>query len=208
MDPPARSELQPEPVAARFVGGMNVPSTLGRLNATVPLAVLTIADGRLRLHPRPFPFPMFTDFEVPLREIAAAFPLRGTLMTSGVGIELSDGLLAYFWTLSNQGPVLAALHQHGVRIDQTPRRAIGALKGQFGWVRIWRRTPSSSVAQLSGLSRVTVALLPFSAVVGLAAAAGLGASGPPTGWVGSLFLVAGSILTVSLWLRQRQSRRD
>src|SRR5579872_1495099 len=71
---------------ARFEGGMNVPSAIGgRLNATIPLVVLTI-DDTLRLHVRWF-VAMFSDFEVPIREIATAFRLSGRFMTRGVGFE-------------------------------------------------------------------------------------------------------------------------
>ncbi len=77
---------------AEFVGGMNVPSQLGgRLNATVPMVRLTIDGDTLRMHPRFLTAAMFSDFEVSLSEIVAAFRLRGTFMTSGVGFELSDG---------------------------------------------------------------------------------------------------------------------
>src|SRR5580692_11227176 len=112
---------------------MNVPSSLGgRLNATVPLARLTIGMEDLRIRLRSFARVMFSDFEVPLDEINSAFRLRGTFMASGVGFELSDGQLAYFWTLGDKDRILAVLRQRGVRIDPVPRRAIGSLSGQLG----------------------------------------------------------------------------
>jgi hypothetical protein len=49
---------------AEFVGGMNVPSTLGgRLNATVPPALLTIGENTPRIRPRLFGRVMFSEFE-------------------------------------------------------------------------------------------------------------------------------------------------
>jgi hypothetical protein len=41
---------------------------------------------------------IMTDFVVALDQVAAAFRLRGTIMTPGVGIQLRDELVAYFWT--------------------------------------------------------------------------------------------------------------
>ena len=112
---------------------MNVPSSLGgRLNATIPLARLTVGEEKLTMQPRSFAR-MFTEFEVPLKEIAAAFPLTGTFMASGVGFELSDSQLAYFWTLGEKGRILAVLQNRGVRVDPVARRAAGALLGQLGF---------------------------------------------------------------------------
>ena len=106
-----------------FVGGMNVPSALGgRLNATFPLVALTIGEATLRMHPRWLAGAMFSDFEVPLHEITAAFLLRSAFLRSGLGFELSDGQPAYFWTFQNKGRVLAVLQQRGVPIDRVPRR--------------------------------------------------------------------------------------
>ena len=113
---------------------MNVPSALGgRLNATVPLAVLTIGEDTLRMHPRWFAGAMFSDFEVPLNEISAAFLLSGTFMTSGVGFQISDGQLAYFWMLGEKSRILAVLQQRGVLIDPVPRRANWRIVGPI-WV--------------------------------------------------------------------------
>ena len=124
-----------------FGGGMNVPSTLGgRLNATVPLALLTIGENTLQIRPRLFGRAMFSDFEVRLDQITAAFRLKGTFMTSGVGFELSDGQVGYFWTFRDQARLLSALRQRGVPIDPVPRRATGALSGQFGLLSKWGRS--------------------------------------------------------------------
>ena len=63
-----------------FVGGMNVPSALGRFNATWPLATLVITDESIRLRPRAFARVFSGDYDAPLSEIAVALPLRGLLM--------------------------------------------------------------------------------------------------------------------------------
>jgi hypothetical protein len=146
---------------------MNVPSSLGgRLNATLPLVRLVIGESTLQLQPRWFAKIMFSGFEVELNQIAAAFPLKSSFMAAGVGFQLTDGQLAYFWTLSNQQRVLAVLRQRGVPIDLVPRRARGSMSGQFGM--LWRmgRDPNSTVAKLPGLSRPLNALFPLFAVGG------------------------------------------
>ncbi len=147
---------------------MNVPSTLGgRLNATVPLALLTIGENTLQIRPRLFGRAMFSDFEVRLDQITAAFRLKGTFMTSGVGFELSDGQVGYFWTFRDQARLLSALRQRGVPIDPVPRRATGALSGQFGLLSKWGRS-TLSVAKLPGFSRPMSVLMPFFMLVGIA----------------------------------------
>lgn len=146
-----------------FTGGMNVPSRLGgRLNVTIPLVRLTISDGTLRMQSE---ISMFTGFEVPLREITCAFRLRGTPMTAGIGFELSDGHLAYFWTWKATTPILAALHGHGIVIDPEPRRARGALFGQFAMLfNSGQDASPSRVAELPGYSPMVQRLLPLSIV--------------------------------------------
>jgi hypothetical protein len=182
---------------------MNVPSSLGgRLNATIPLARLTVGEEKLTMQPRSFAR-MFTEFEVPLKEIAAAFPLTGTFMTSGVGFELSDSQLAYFWTLGDKGRILAVLQNRGVRVDPVARRAAGALLGQLGFG--WKLDGSpSSVAKVPGYSRTMTALFPLFLVAGLVVLVIFAMTGDPFAW----FLVAiGTVSIVRmlvLWQRHRK----
>jgi uncharacterized protein DUF2510 len=190
---------------AEFVGGMNVPSALGgRLNATVPLALLTIGENTLRIRPRLFGRAMFSDFEVRLEEITAAFRLRGTFMTSGVGFELSDGLLAYFWTRRDQARLLSALQQRGVFIDPTPRRATGALTGQLGLLSNWGRSPPS-VAKLPGFSRPMRVLMPFFMLAGIAVIAIFASMGTPFGWFVAALGAVGLAQSLVAWRRNRNS---
>lgn len=185
-----------------FVGGMNVPSTLGgRLNATIPLAALTMSEVSLRIHPRSFAAVMFSDFEVPLREITVAFRLGGSFMTSGVGLELSDGQLAYFWTRRDQDRVLAGLQQRGVLIDLAPRRATGALSGQLGSLWKWgRKTPS--VAKNPGLAKPAKVLMPFFMLAGIAVIVVFASMGSLFGWVVAGIGVVGFARSI-VWRRSR-----
>jgi hypothetical protein len=188
---------------AELVGGMNVPSALGgRLNATVPLVVLTIGEATLRMDPRSFAGAMFSDFEAPLHEITAAFLLSGSFMTSGIGFELSDGQLAYFWTRRDQGRVLAELQQRGVLIDPVPRRAIGALSGQLRSLWNWGRS-TPSVAKLPGLSRPMKVLMPCFMVVGIAVIVIFASMGTPFGWFVAALGAVGFAQSVVSWRRNR-----
>jgi hypothetical protein len=188
---------------AEFVGGMNVPSTLGgRLNATVPLALLTVREKTLRIRPRLFGRAMFSDFEVRLNEITAAFRLRGTFMTAGVGFELSDGQVAYFWTLRDQDRLLSALQQRGVSIDPVARRATRALSGQFGL--LWNRGRSTrSVAKLPGLSRPMRVLRPFFILAGIAVIVVFASMGTPFGWFVAALGAVGFANSLVMWRRNR-----
>ena len=165
---------------ARFIGGMNVPALPGgRLNATMPFAVLTIDSDALTLHFRPFPIPTFSDFRVLLSNVATAFRLWGSPLAVGIGIELSDGQVAYFWTW-RQEAVLAALGQRGIPIDPAPRRAVGSLRGQFILYR--RPTKVPDVADLPGLSRQMMLIAPALLVAGIAIAAWFVSMGGASGW--------------------------
>lgn len=139
-----------------FVGGMNVPSAMGRVNATIPLAELVLDGEELRLRPRWFGARYVTEFRVRLDQVRSAFRLRGRFMTSGVGFTMTDGQTGYFWTLSQADEVLAALRERGVTIDPQPRGANA----------LWRILPTSTtVATTPVPHRVFVWLIPVGVVV-------------------------------------------
>lgn len=104
---------------ASYVGGMNVPIALGRLNATAPLARLTIDEHTLVMRT------WGTSFEASLRDIDVAFQLTGGLLTPGVGVTLRTGETAYFWTWGREkkSAILGDLMAAGVRIAPERRRA-------------------------------------------------------------------------------------
>jgi hypothetical protein len=146
---------------------------------------------------------MFSDFEVPLRQITAAFMLRGSVMTSGVGFELSDGQLAYFWTYRDKQLGLAALHQRGVRIDPAPRRATGSLWGQLGLGSNWGRS-TPSVAKTPGFARPAKALMPFFMLVGIAVIVMFASMGTPFGWFVAVLGLVGLVQSIIFWRRSRK----
>jgi len=116
---------------------MNLPSrSWGRFNATMPLAVLTVGPDKVSLHLHGINRAVSTSnlrsswwrrhlpgILVDASEIMVAYRLKGELLTSGVGLELSDGRVVYFWTLRDQDRVLIALGRSGITIDSVPRPA-------------------------------------------------------------------------------------
>jgi hypothetical protein len=123
-------------------------------------------------------------------------------MTPGVGFELSDGQVGYFWTRRDQDRVLAVLQQRGVLIDPVPRRAFGALRGQLGLLWRWRR-PDPSVAKLPTLSRPMWMLLPFFMAAGLAVIFVFASMGTPFGWFVAAVGALGLVQWLVFWRRNR-----
>jgi hypothetical protein len=86
----------------------------------MPLARLSLSDGRLSIRPR-LAQGMLASFDVAVGEITAAFPLRGRVLTAGVGLTTHPDQTAYFWTWRG-GRVLDALRAEGVNVEAERRR--------------------------------------------------------------------------------------
>jgi Flp pilus assembly protein TadB len=125
-------------------------------------------------------------------------------MTSGVGFELSDGQVGYFWTLRDQDRLLSALQQRGVSIDPLPRRATRALSGQFGLFWNWGRS-TRSVAKLPGFSRPMRVLMPFFMLAGIAVIVVFASMGTPFGWFVAALGAAGVARSLVTWRRHRNA---
>jgi len=114
-----------------FIGGMNVPWTsrlrmVRRFNTFWPFASFTINDSHVILQPRLLREMVHADFVAVLSDISFAFPLSGHPFTSGIGLDLFDGRIAYFWTRRHRQAALDSLGQRGVILDSTPRDASAA----------------------------------------------------------------------------------
>lgn len=107
-------------------GGANVATDHGRMNATSPLAVMTLTQSALTLGFRPKlvgrVFGLTTSLWRP-GEIVAVYPVRGRLLrfNRGLAIESTTLPLAYFWTKRPEA-VLAALGEHDVPVDWAERQ--------------------------------------------------------------------------------------
>jgi hypothetical protein len=115
----------------RFIGGASLPSKRwGRINASMPLASLTLDDSGLLLRLRGrLGRSAESQFAVRPSDIASAYPLRGRIFGSGVGLDLIDGRFAYFYSVRHGSQVLRALASRGVSIDEEPRSAFRRLIG-------------------------------------------------------------------------------
>ena len=108
-----------------WTGGANMVGALGRMNATSPLAVLTVSIDALSLRLRPAPVAAVFGVErldTARQSVHEVFPASGRMRASGVGIVVGDDPVAYFWTTDREG-VLAALAQYGYPVSWQERLA-------------------------------------------------------------------------------------
>lgn len=115
----------------RWTGGANIPAPIGRLraarlNATWPLAELTVDEGRVRLRIR-LVGALWRRFGTgPLdwsaAEVAEVFPCRGRFGTGGVGIRTVAAGTSYFWTGEGAG-VLEDCRRAGFTVTHQVRPA-------------------------------------------------------------------------------------
>jgi hypothetical protein len=121
--PPPELELAPS-AAMRWTGGANVPGSLGRINATSPLAVLELTGPSLHLYFRPRPIARLFGIgpvTATNSDNLEAFPVKGKLGASGVGVGRSGDAVVYFWTTQRE-EVLQALASAGFRVTWEERR--------------------------------------------------------------------------------------
>ncbi len=108
--------------AATFLGGLNLPARgrrpwSRRSNVTMPLALLRVSSERLAL----LTAPGLPRLEATRAEVVACFRLRPVpLVAHGIGIELADGSVAYFWTYRPRA-VLERLRGLGWPVEREPR---------------------------------------------------------------------------------------
>ena len=104
-----------------------MPSWLGRMNATWPLGILTLAGGRLTVRVRGFRWLAGRLEGCTPDEIDLAFPVKRGL-SSGVGVRRGDGKEFYFWTRRGD-EVIYALRRAGFSTSDEIRRA-GVITGR------------------------------------------------------------------------------
>jgi hypothetical protein len=87
---------------SQWTGAADVPTPLGRINATNPLAVLAVVDSTLTLRLRPALLARLQFGVEPLAlrppEVEAVFPARGRFRAPAIGIRPLHGPPSYFLT--------------------------------------------------------------------------------------------------------------
>lgn len=110
---------------ASWTGGANMAGALGRMNATMPLAVLDVTAETLTLRVRPRQvgalFGM-KPLDADRADVLNIFPVRGRMGRGGVGILIQGEAVAYFWTTDRDG-VLVSLYYGGYSVGWEEQRA-------------------------------------------------------------------------------------
>jgi hypothetical protein len=122
---PRMSRVYDPGTEARWTGGGNVATELGRINATLPLAVLAISRSELVLRFRPKLITrMFgvTEVRWPVSELLTVYPVRGRYLrfNKGLAIESTAAPLAYFWT-RQPSSVLSSIAERDAPVDWAER---------------------------------------------------------------------------------------
>ena len=121
----------------RWTGAADVPTALGRINATNPLAVLTVAGSTLSLRIRPERLVRHTAAVEPMvltpAEVEAVFPARARFRWPAIGIQPRSGPPSYFLTArgrlrwyfgpwsADRGAILTAIERAGFPVEWDER---------------------------------------------------------------------------------------
>jgi hypothetical protein len=114
----------------RFLGGMNLARPFGRanrVNATVPLAIMTIGAGQLSIGPIAALSRILPSVTVARPEVEAVFRSTG-LLTPGVGLKEPTGV-HFFWTFRGRR-IVAELEALGYPVTPTRRPSLRLLSGR------------------------------------------------------------------------------
>jgi hypothetical protein len=120
MQPPPERWIQEQ----RWTGAADVPGSMGRMNATVPLGVLELSGAVLTLRVRPrFLAAMFgaKPLVVAPAEVDAIFPARGRLRSSAIGIRAHGAPPWYFLVGRDRAPRLSAIAAAGFPVQWDER---------------------------------------------------------------------------------------
>lgn len=108
----------------RWTGAADVPGSMGRMNASVPLGVLELSAGVLTLRVRPgFLAAVFgaKPLVVAPREVDAIFPARGRLRSSAIGIRPHGAPPSYFLLGGDRASILSAIAAAGFPVEWEER---------------------------------------------------------------------------------------
>jgi hypothetical protein len=126
LAPPRTRRPLPPNRSPAWTGGGNMATEMGRMNATWPLAVLTVHEDALTIRFRPKLIARC--FGVGpcvwhVGEVIVVYPVIGRLigLTRGLAIESHTMPRVYFWTQQPE-PILSMLNgQYGIPVDWTER---------------------------------------------------------------------------------------
>jgi hypothetical protein len=125
-----RTVRQAQPLVAsapngwRWVGGGIMPASMGRVNATWPLAVLEVTSGELSLRLRPRILAVMFGarrLHASTAENTLAFPARGWFGSKGIGIQV-DNQRPYYFLRADQAGLLSALAAAGFAVTWDEQR--------------------------------------------------------------------------------------
>lgn len=115
-----------------FTGGANVPtSDSWRLNASIPFASLRVSESTVTLELRKVAHLAGDPVTLVARPdgLASVYPIRGRVMSKGVGLRTIEGNDFYFWTRSPSN-VLALLRQRGYPVTDVAEKARKVWSGE------------------------------------------------------------------------------
>ena len=118
--PPPDRRIQEQ----RWIGAADVPGSMGRMNATMPLGVLELSGALLTLRVRPrFLTAMFgaKPLVVSPAEVDAIFPARGRLRSSATGIRPHGTPPSYFLLGGDRASILSAIAAAGFPVQWEER---------------------------------------------------------------------------------------
>jgi hypothetical protein len=115
----------PESTQSRWIGAADVPGSLGRTNATYPLAVLEVEPGKLTLQIRPkFLAAMFgiKALEVSPADVEAVFPARARLHSRAIAIRPKSAPPSYFILQGDRDSILRKVALAGFLVSLEERK--------------------------------------------------------------------------------------
>ena len=116
--------LTPGPFG-RWTGAADMPGSMGRMNASTPLAVLELSGSSLTLRVRPsFLASLFgaKALVVSPDQVEEVFPARGRLRSKAICIRPINQPPSYFLTVGgDRAPILSAIAAAGFRVEWDER---------------------------------------------------------------------------------------
>jgi hypothetical protein len=108
----------------RWIGAADVPGSMGRMTATIPLGILELSGNLLTLRVRPRSLgTMFgaKSLVVSPGEVDVVFPARGKLRSTAIGIRPHGSPPSYFQLGGDRASILSAIAGAGFHVQWEER---------------------------------------------------------------------------------------